>query len=89
MFRFDLILYGGLVHLDLPDGKHVDDDGDVVYVKNKLVHNDDGPAIIWDGDPTRRAWYLAGEKYTSDEFIEKQFKDKPAEATLHRLKWLV
>jgi len=43
--------------------------GTVYYGKNKIYHNESGPAIIWnDGDIS---WYLDGIRYTESKWLNK------------------
>lgn len=43
----------------LQDGKHILADGCIVYIKNKNIHKDNGPAVIYPDDS--QVWYQNGQ----------------------------
>lgn len=49
--------------LDLPDGEHVDIKNQVIVVKDKTLHNDDGPAMILE---TSSIWFHKGRHHRVD-----------------------
>ena len=62
-FHHDIILYREEI-FDLPDGIHVDKDGDIFYIKDFGYHRKDGPAAIEHG--VVRGWYLNGKCHRAD-----------------------
>lgn len=66
--------------VDLKDGNYVDEDGDLVWVKDGEFHCADGPAILYGtervvhgavlGYTARSSWWLYGRGYEFEEWLE-------------------
>ena len=46
------------------NGKYIDDDGDVFWYKDNLLHREDGPAVEWESGTKK--WYKNGELHRED-----------------------
>ena len=49
---------------DLDDGIHIDQDGDIFYIKDHDYHREDGPAAIEYG--IVKEWYINGNRHRED-----------------------
>ena len=70
------------------DGPAVEvDNGSWCWIRNGLFHREDGPAA-YNAVTNRLFWYLHGEDYILEEFIQKTpYLKTDGERTMFYLKW--